>query len=68
MVQLSDRQKEVLHLISDGLTSEEIAKELHISAHTVEVHRRILIQKFDAKNAASLIKKAFENGFLVLEV
>ena len=48
----------VLQLIADGLSSKQIADRLHISFHTAESHRRNLLVKFCAKNAAELMKKA----------
>ena len=58
---LSSRQKEVLQLISDGYNSKEIANLLNISNHTVISHRKNLIEKFEAKNTAHLIKKAWSS-------
>jgi DNA-binding NarL/FixJ family response regulator len=57
---LTKREKQILRLIADGKTSAEIADELLISLFTVETHRRNLMQKFDVKNTASLIKTAIE--------
>lgn len=58
---LSPRQKEVLQLISDGYNSKEIADLLSISNHTVISHRKNLIEKFEAKNTAHLIKKVWSS-------
>jgi DNA-binding NarL/FixJ family response regulator len=55
---LTKREKQVLKMISDGHTSTEIAEVLNVSPFTVETHRRNLMQKFDAKNAAHLLKIA----------
>lgn len=55
---LSQREKEVLKLIADGLTSDQIASALLISVNTVAAHRKSLLVKFEAKNIADLIKKA----------
>ncbi|MBX3253090.1 MAG: response regulator transcription factor [Chitinophagaceae bacterium] len=52
------REKEILQLIADGMTSIEIAGRLFISPATVETHRKNLVAKFNAKNTVSLIKAA----------
>jgi len=49
-----------LRLIADGQTTPEIAEQLHLSPLTVETHRKNLLQKFEVKNVASLIKTAME--------
>ena len=56
---LTRREVEVLKFISEGFTNTEIAEILFISPLTVDSHRKNLIVKLDAKNTASLIKKAF---------
>jgi DNA-binding NarL/FixJ family response regulator len=55
---LTRREREVLALIADGMTNNEIASRLFISATTVDTHRRNLLSKFDVKNTASLIRMA----------
>lgn len=55
---LTRREKEVLELIADGLTNNEIAQKLFISVTTVDTHRKNLLAKFDARNIASLVKTA----------
>lgn len=64
MPQLTRREKEILQLISDGKTTVGIAEELSLSPLTVETHRRNLLQKFDVKNVAALIKTAAQQGLL----
>ena len=55
---ITRREKEVLGLIADGLTNNEIAKTLFISVATVDTHRKNLLAKFECKNIASLIRLA----------
>lgn len=55
---ITRREKEVLELIADGMTNNEIAQKLFISCTTVDTHRKNLLAKFDTKNTASLIKTA----------
>ncbi len=57
---LTRREKEVLELIADGLTNNEIAQKLFISVTTVDTHRKNLLAKFEAKNIASLVKAAVQ--------
>jgi DNA-binding NarL/FixJ family response regulator len=57
---LTTREKEVLELIAEGLTNNEIAAKLFISVSTVDTHRKNLLAKFEAKNIASLIKAAMQ--------
>lgn len=58
---LTDRELEILKLIVDEYTNQEIADELFISVRTVDAHRRNLLQKTGAKNTAGLVKYAIEN-------
>jgi DNA-binding NarL/FixJ family response regulator len=61
---LTRREQEVLKLIVDGLTTQEIAKKLFISVKTVETHRSHLIQKLDVRNTAGLVRIAIEKGLV----
>jgi DNA-binding NarL/FixJ family response regulator len=55
---ITRREKEVLLLIADGMTNNQIADKLFISATTVDTHRKNLLAKFHAKNTATLIRLA----------
>lgn len=61
---ITRREKEILKLIAQGLTNNEIAEKLFISVPTVNTHRKSLLEKFDAKNTASLIRYAVENQLI----
>lgn len=61
---LSKREVEVLKLIAEGLTNNEIAERIFTSRRTVETHRMNLISKTGTKNTATLIKYAIKNGLL----
>lgn len=52
------REREVLAMMALGNSSSEIATELSITTNTVESHRKKLLEKFQARNAAELIHKA----------
>ena len=57
---LTRREKEVLRMVAEGMTTAAIAEKLFISPLTVETHRRNLMQKFEVNNTAALIKMAVE--------
>jgi DNA-binding NarL/FixJ family response regulator len=61
-VPITKREKEILKLVSEGLSSQQIAEKLFISVRTVETHRQNLNQKLDIKNTAGLIKEAMKRG------
>jgi DNA-binding NarL/FixJ family response regulator len=61
----SAREKEILQLIAAGKTSEQIAMRLKISNLTVKTHRRNMMRKLSVNNAANLISKALEMGYLL---
>ncbi len=62
---LTRREKEVLSLIAEGLTNNEVAEMLFISTATVDTHRKNLLSKFDARNTATLIRLATQHQFIV---
>ena len=55
---ISDRERQVLHLIVDGLSSKEIAPRLHISTRTVQKHRENIMEKLGVRKATELVKVA----------
>ena len=57
-VKLTTREIEILRLISDGLTSHQMAEKLFISPRTVETHRANLMKKTGSRNSIELMKKA----------
>jgi len=59
---LTQREKEVLKLISEGKSNSEVAEALRISVRTVETHRANIMSKLDLKNTAQLVRYAFEHG------
>ncbi|HQZ23667.1 MAG TPA: response regulator transcription factor [Flavobacterium sp.] len=61
---LTVREKEILNLIIQEFTTEEIAVKLFVSTKTVESHRSNLIQKLGVKNSAGLVRVAFEKGLI----
>ena len=63
---LSSREREVLQLVAEGKTSNQIAEKLHISAKTVETHRQQVMLKLNIKNVAELTKYAIRVGLTML--
>jgi DNA-binding NarL/FixJ family response regulator len=61
---LTRREKEVLNLIADGLTNNEIADKLFVSSSTVDSHRKNLISKLNVKNTAAMVRFALENKLI----
>ena len=57
MDSITAREKEVLLLLAQGLSTKEIASRMGISFHTVESHRKNLRFKFSAKNSTELLMK-----------
>ncbi len=64
---LTDREKQVLKLIAEGLTHKEIANELGISTRTAIAHQSHLSEKLDIHSKAQLIKFAIYKGIIKLE-
>lgn len=61
---LSPREREVFHLIVDGLTTKEIALRLDIGIKTAENHRQRVFAKLDVRNAAELVRYAARNHLI----
>jgi DNA-binding NarL/FixJ family response regulator len=60
-IPLTDREKEVLHLILKEYANKEIAKTLFISPRTVDAHKRNLLEKTGSRNTAGLVLYAINN-------
>jgi two-component system response regulator NreC len=61
---LTPRESEVLTLIAQGLTTQQMATQLFVSAKAVEFHRSSLLMKFGVPNTALLIKTAMEMHYI----
>ena len=59
-VVLTRREIEVLELIAEGMTNNEIANKLFVSSTTIDTHRKNLLTKFGVKNTAILIRMAIQ--------
>ena len=65
--ELTAREREVLTLVAEGNSNQEIADLLRLSRKTVEVHRRNLMLKLGIHRAADLVKHAIREGLVVLD-
>jgi len=61
---ISSREGEIIQQISNGKTTDEIAKILNLSKHTVESHRTNIFSKLDVRNVAELVALAFRVGLV----
>ncbi len=65
--ELSPREREVLQLLAEGLTSKEIANKLDLAVSTVETHRKQIMAKLELRSVAELTKFAIRSGLTTLE-
>ncbi|NLR57985.1 response regulator transcription factor [Chitinophaga polysaccharea] len=63
-IQLNDREQEVLKLICNELTTQEISEQIFLSPRTVEGIRQKLLEKINVKNSVGLVLYAFRNGII----
>jgi DNA-binding NarL/FixJ family response regulator len=63
-LQLNEREKEVLQLICNEFTTQEISEKIFLSPRTVEGIRQKLLEKTSAKNTVGLVVYAFRNGLI----
>jgi DNA-binding NarL/FixJ family response regulator len=61
---LSKRETEVIRLIADGLSNQDIAQKLYISINTVESHRKNIYRKIGVTNTSGLVRYAIRNGLV----
>ena len=62
--QLTDRERQVLTLIADGLSSKQIAEQLGVSLKTIESHRANLMDKLDIHKVSGLVRFAIRAGLV----
>ncbi|MCW3077762.1 MAG: DNA-binding response regulator [Bacteroidetes bacterium] len=63
-IAITDRERDVLNLIAEGLTNTEMAQKLFTSVRTIETRRKNLLTKTGTTNTATLIKFAVKNGMI----
>src|SRR5205823_5143825 len=64
---LTEREREVLQLVAEGKTNQEIAEQLVVSIKTVQTHRAHVMEKLDAHDRTELVKHAIRLGMIVPE-
>jgi DNA-binding NarL/FixJ family response regulator len=63
-VVLSERENEIIILIAEGLTNEQIAEQLFLSKHTVNTHRKNIMAKLGVKNTAGIVMYAVKTNLV----
>lgn len=63
-ITLTERETQVLDLVAQGMSTKEIANQIHLSERTVEKHRASLLQKAGVKNVAGLIRFGFQHNLI----
>jgi DNA-binding NarL/FixJ family response regulator len=61
---ISERERDVLHLLALGYTNQEIATKLYISVRTVDTHRAHIMRKLGLNTRAELVLFALANGLI----
>jgi len=61
---LTERQREVLRLLAQGYTNQQVAEQLCVSVKTIETHRAHILEKLNLKSRADLIHYALRKGLL----
>ncbi len=64
---LTSREREILQLIAEGLSTKEIAAHVYLSIKTVETHRRNIMEKLDMYSIAEITKHAIREGLVTLD-
>jgi DNA-binding CsgD family transcriptional regulator len=63
-IAITTREREIIQLTSQGLSSKSIADELFISAHTVNTHKKNMLKKLNLTSSSQLVRYAMANGVL----
>ncbi len=64
LASLTDREREVMKLLSEGMPNRDVAKTLHISPRTVDSHRANIMKKLGVSSNAELVQLAIRNGLI----
>jgi len=65
--QLTNREREVLQLVAEGYTGQEIAKRLSVSPRTAEQHRANVMRKLGLQNQREIVRYAIKKGILSID-
>ena len=63
-LKLTEREIEIIKLVAEEFSNQEISEKLFISPRTVESHKRNMISKLDVKNSIGLVRYAISNGLV----
>ncbi len=63
-IEVSEREKDVIRLIAEGLNTAEIADKLFVSTHTIDSHRKNILSKLEVKNSAGVIRFGIQTGII----
>lgn len=63
-IEVSEREKDVIRLIAEGLNTAEIADKLCVSTHTIDSHRKNILGKLEVKNSAGVIRFGIQTGII----
>ena len=64
---LSEREKEIVKLIAEGLSNKQLADKLYISTKTVKTHVAHILEKLDAKNRTEAVVTAIRKGLIDID-
>ena len=62
--EITTREQDILRLLSQGLTSQQIAQKLSLSPETIKWYRKRLLAKFNAENTAHMVRQALQSGII----
>lgn len=65
--ELTPREREVLQLIAEGMTTKQVAAHLHLNVKTIETHRRQVMDKIGVDSVAGLVRYALREGITTLD-
>ena len=63
-IEISEREKDIIRLIADGLSTSEIGDKLFLSPHTINTHRKNILSKLNVKNSAGVIRFGIQTGIV----
>jgi DNA-binding NarL/FixJ family response regulator len=66
-IDITKREKEIMELISTGLSNKEIAEKIFVSISTVDAHRYNILKKMEVKNTAEMITKAIKLKLILVK-
>ena len=64
---MTEREKEILELVAEGIGNKEIGERLFVSVRTVETHKTHILDKLGLKNTAELIKYAIKHNIISID-